>query len=273
MIGFSPKTIARRKLAIIFLLILLVILYIPFNTISWSKELVFQAELATISFCLAGFVGAMAFVKLITRKKNKYLYVAAGFLGAGLLEGYSIVVSSGTDSALWIASRIFLSAFLLLSIKDWREDEAKKGIRPRVYIASVILVVLIIAAVSLMPSFNSYGQFLIFGRPLEVAAAALFGLTAFAYLRKGYWKFKFFELWFLVSLITAFAGEIYMSLSTEFLDAMFYSGYFLKILSYLSALVGLFLSTYGAFKEFEAEKKIHAGMTSGAYYLKQESSK
>jgi len=270
MIGFNPKVIARRRISIVLLTLLLLASYFLFRSLSWPKDSSFQVMLGTASFCLSFFVGVLAFIKFFTRKKNKYLFIGSGFLAVAALEGYSLLVSSQIGASLWTASRILLSAFLLLSLKDWREGEGmQKGMKPRVYITAAASALLIIFAVTLLPSFNPYWRFLFLNRPLELPAVVLFGIAAFAYWQKHYWKFKFFEFWFLLSLLAAFFAQVYMAMSWQYFDAMFNAGYLLKIVSYLLALIGLLMSTYAAFKEVEAEKKIHQGHTKGEYYLKE----
>lgn len=252
--------------------LLLIASFFLFRLFTWPKDASFQVMLGTASFCLSFFVGVLAFIKFFTRKKNKYLFIGSGFLAVAALEGYSLFVPSQVGASLWTASRILLSAFLLLSLKDWREGEGiQKGLRPRMYIITAVSAILIIFAVTLLPSFNPYWQFLFLNRPLELPAAVLFGIAAFAYWQKQYWKFKFFEFWFLLSLLTAFFSQLYMAMSWQYFDAIFNAGYLIKILSYLLALIGLLMSTHAAFKEVEAEKKIHQGHTQGEYYLKQKS--
>jgi len=269
MIGFNPKVIAQRRITITFTVLLLLVSFFIFRLLSWPKDSGFQIMLGTASFCFSFFVGVLAFIKFFTRKKNKYLFIGSGFLAVSALEGYSLFVSSQVGASLWTASRILLSAFSLLSLKNWREVEGiQKNLGPRVFISAFISTVIIIAAVTLLPSLNPYWRFLVFSRPFEFPAAIFFGLAAFVYFQKGYWGFKFFEFWFLLSLIAAFFTQIYMALSGEFFDSMFYAGQIFTILSYLFALVGLLMSTYAAFKEVETEKKIHAGQTTGEYYLK-----
>ena len=271
MIGFSPKVIARRRATIALSVLLLLFSFFVFRSVSWPNNASFQAMLGTASFCLSAFVGVLAFIKFFTRKKNKYLFIGSGFLAVAVLEGYSLLVSLQIGTSLWTASRILLSAFLLLSLKDWREGEGQqKGMKPRVYVSAGASALLIILAVTLLPSFDPYWKFVFFTRPLELPAAVLFGMAAFAYWQKHYWKFKFFEFWFLLSLLAAFFAQIYMAMSWDHLDAMFNAGFIIKIVSYILALIGLMMSTYAAFKEVEAEKKIHQGHTKGEYYLKEQ---
>ena len=269
MIGFNPKVIAQRRITMTFTVLLLLASFFIFRLLSWPKDPGFQTMLGTASFCFSFFVGVLAFIKFFTRKKNKYLFIGSGFLAVAALEGYSLLVSMQIGASLWTASRILLSAFLLLSLKDWREGEGEqRGMKPRVYVSATASALLIILAVTLLPSFDPYWRFLFFTRPLELPAAVLFAAAAFAYWQKHYWKFKFFEFWFLLSLLAAFFAQIYMAMSWQYYDAMFNAGYLIKIVSYILALIGLMMSTYAAFKEVEAEKKIHQGHTKGEYYLK-----
>lgn len=270
MIGFNQKVIAERKLITFILLILLISTGLSLSLYFWPTGAVFQGMLGMAAFLLSSFVGLMAFIKFFTRKKNKYLFIGSGFLVASALEGYSLLLGQETGSTVWTATRILLSAFLLLSLKGWKEGEGiQKALKPRVWVTSFLSFLLIIAIVTLLPIYDPYWQFVIFNRPLELFAMLLFGIAALGYWHKGYWKFKFFEFWFVLSLISAFFGQAYMAMSANYFDSMFNGGNILKLLSYLFAMVGLLMSMYAAFREVEAEKKIHAGHTSGEYLTKR----
>ncbi|KKU10502.1 MAG: Sensory box histidine kinase [Candidatus Woesebacteria bacterium GW2011_GWB1_45_5] len=270
MTGFNQKVISERKLTVLVLLILLISTGFFFSLYSWYTDLIFQNMLTMASFLLSGFVGIMAFIKFFTRKKNKYLFIGSGFLVASFLEGFSTFVSFELGSTVWSAARILLGAFVLLSLKDWKEGEGiQKGLKPRVYISAAFSAVLIIGAVYLLPTYSPYWKFIIFSRPLELVAMALFGFAVLGYWQKGYWTFKFFEFWFVLSLITAFFGQAYLAMSANYFDSMFNVGNIFRLLSYLFTLVGLLMSTFAAFREIEAEKKIQAGYTSGEYLVKR----
>jgi len=93
-----------------------------------------------ISTTLAFVVAALALVRYYSKKQATFLFIGTGFLGAGLLEAYHAVFVSGlivgnadiegtlsTTAYSWIASRIFLSLYLIASVYMLRRNESFEG--------------------------------------------------------------------------------------------------------------------------------------------------
>ncbi|OGM15474.1 hypothetical protein A2V56_00760 [Candidatus Woesebacteria bacterium RBG_19FT_COMBO_42_9] len=271
MLGFNKKTTTRRRLTFIVFILGATLASFFLGSLSFPKNITFQNLWGVASVCLSGIAGILAIIKLVTRRKNKYVFIAVAFSGIALLEGYSLFVPLPLTSLVWMISRIFLAAYLLLSLKDWREGEGKqKSLRLRVYIAAAASTLIIIALFSLLPTYDPYNPIGPFGRPIELTAVILFGIAAIGYYTKGYWEFKYFEFWLVLSLIAAFFSQVYMSFSQTYFDSMFWGAIIFKNLGYILALVGLLESTWAAFREVEAEKKYLAGHTKGEAYLKGE---
>ncbi len=70
------------------------LLYFPARESSWqgTTQLHTLIELATT--LLALIVGLFALVRFYSKKVNTVLFLATGFLGAALLDGYHAIVSS-----------------------------------------------------------------------------------------------------------------------------------------------------------------------------------
>src|SRR3990167_414582 len=246
MLGFNKKTTTRRRLTFIVFILGATLASFFLGSLSFPKNITFQNLWGVASVCLSGIAGILAIIKLVTRRKNKYVFIAVAFSGIALLEGYSLFVPLPLTSLVWMISRIFLAAYLLLSLKDWREGEGKqKSLRLRVYIAAAASTLIIIALFSLLPTYDPYNPIGPFGRPIELTAVILFG-------------------------IAAFFSQVYMSFSQTYFDSMFWGAIIFKNLGYILALVGLLESTWAAFREVEAEKKYLAGHTKGEAYLKGE---
>lgn len=136
-----------------------------------------------------------------------------------------------------------------------------------IIISAFISVILLIAVSIFIPGRITASMITIFVLPLKFIAAAFFAVSAFLYLKKGYWEFKYFEFWFVLSLIAAVFAQIYTALSTKDFDSIFYGGIILENLGYALAMIGLLTSSWAAFHEVEAEKTYLAGKTSGEAYL------
>jgi hypothetical protein len=104
-------------------------------TSTWQSSVELHTLLEVAGCLIALFVATMALVRYHTRPTTTFLFVALAFLGTGLLDGYHAIVTMTFGSALlpstveplipwsWLASRMFLSAFLLLSYLAWRRRE------------------------------------------------------------------------------------------------------------------------------------------------------
>lgn len=270
MLGFNKVTTTKRRLSFLLLITFAFVSLFALRSLSWPQDIDFQRLWGVASVCLLGIAGILTIIKLVTRRKNKYVFIGVGFLGVALLEGYSLFVPLPSTALLWTLSQVFLSAYLLLSLKGWREkDVREEGLKPIVYISGAASALIVVVLVTLLPTFDPYNPIGIFGRPIELAPTLLFAAAAFGYYQKGYWEFKYFESWLVLSLLAAFFAQVAMSLSIAYFDGMYYLAIVLKNLGYLFALIGLLESTWAAFREVEAEKKYLAGKTKGEAYLRE----
>jgi PAS domain S-box-containing protein len=222
----------------------------------------------TIATILAIIVGVVALVRFYARKNNTILFVGAGFIGTGLLDGYHATVTSSFLSAYfpstlaslipwsWNASRIFLSFLLFLSWWAWRREKkqgwAGKSGERMVYGAIGVLTLLVFLFFAFVPLPPAYYPQFSFGRPQEFVAAFFFLLAIIGYLSKGYWKEDGFEHWLVMSMLIGLIGQVlFMSLSRQLFDAMFDAAHVIKILSYLFVLVGLVINMYYLLQQVE----------------------
>src|SRR3972149_8137344 len=104
MLGFNKKTTARRKLIFVFFILGASLATLFLGNISWPKDISFQNLWGVASVCLAGTAGILALIKLMTRKKNKYAFIAGGFLGVALIELFSLFSVLPSTALLWMLS-------------------------------------------------------------------------------------------------------------------------------------------------------------------------
>lgn len=223
----------------------------------------------SVATILGFLVGALALVRYYSRKQVTFLLIGCGFLGAAILDlnhaiGTTPMVlnlKAGLDPQAedaiyqwgWMASRSFLSLFLVGSLLAWRQ-EMKEGQEEMIPEGSVYITALVLTITYLL-LFVDFTPLAVLGsrtgfvnRPAEFVPAAFFLLTFIGFYRKGSWRRDKFEHWLLVSLLIAFlAHGAFMAFSPERFDAMFDAAHLLKIASYVAILTGLLFSVYATF--------------------------
>lgn len=242
---------------------------------TWQGSAQFHTLMELGSTLVALFVGVLALVRFYAKKSDLFLFVGTGFLGTAFLDGYHAVVTStffadflpsGLPSLIpwsWVASRLFLSVFLWVSILVWRPGAGMEGSR---VVGEITLY--IVAAVATLGSFvffvfaplpRAYYPELLFHRPEELLPAFFFLLTLIGYLRKGHWKHDVFEHWLVISLIVNLLGQfMYMSFSSQLFDPMFDVAHLFKLVSYCLVLTGLLAGMYQLFVRAEQSGRAFA---------------
>ena len=218
-----------------------------------------------ISTTLAFVVAALALVRYYSKKQATFLFIGTGFLGAGLLEAYHAVFTSGlivgtadesgtlaTTAYSWIASRIFLSLYLIASVYMLRRNESFEGKEAQersVYITSGVLTLIIFLFFFFVQPAEAYTTLFGLERPAEIIPAAFFFIAMYGYLERGEWRTEPFEHWLIISMmVSLLVHAIYMSQAQSEFDAMSNAGHLLKIVSYLAVLAGLLVSVFTTFR-------------------------
>lgn len=242
----------------------------------WLSDSGFHTQLEITATLIAGVVGVVALVRYYTAKTNALLFVAVGFLGTSLLDGYHATVTSDffarySPSDLrslipwsWFASRVFLSLLMLLSWRasrrDTRSEEPIKISERGTYLAIGALALATFAFFAFVPLPRAYYPEFIFHRPEEFLPALLFLVPLLGFSRRGDWRREPFEGWLILSLIVGFAGQaLFMSFSGQLFDAMFDAAHILKILSYGCVFVGLLANVFYLFTRAEQNANDLAG--------------
>jgi len=271
-----PNQVEGRSLAYALLSAALLLTSLPIHRSTWHGSREIHTILETIATVLALVTGAMALVRYYARKSGTFLLLGSGFLGAALLDGYHMVVTSSffaghTPSALsalipWsgAVSRVFLSLLMCASLLGWKtRKERPAGSTTREWVVYslvgtwTLVSFLFFALVRLPPAY--FPNFFVH-RPAEAVPAFFFGLAAVGYWRKGSGRIDNFEHWLVLSLIVAAAGHLaYMSLYGSLFDPLSFAAHVLKILGYILVLVGLFTSMFSIFKrEAAAQEELEA---------------
>lgn len=235
-----------------------------------SRGPLFHSLLEGLTTTLACFVSLLAFVRYHSRRHVTFLFLSAGFAGAGVLDGFHTLVSStflrlGPASPMpafipwsWFASRLLLAILLYLSILAWeRETRAARSIPVLegrfICLAAGLATVASIAVVSLVPLPPAVFPSWFCPRPQEFVPAALFALAFAGYWRKGSWRQDAFEHWLLLSLLLGVLGQaLFMAFSGTVYDGPFQAAHVLKLLSYGMVLAGLLVSIHDLYRDAES---------------------
>lgn len=242
----------------------------------WRGGAQLHTVMEAIATLLALMVGAMALVRYYSNKEIIFLFIGAGFLGTGFLDGYHAIVTSAYFKPMmpsdlpalipwsWVASRQFLSIFMILSLLACGREErlgAAGGVSERtVYVGTAIFTLASFLFFAFVPLPRAYYPEIFFHRPEEFGPALLLLLALIGYIKRGHWRHDAFEHWLVLSLIIGFIGQaVFMSHSGKLFDYEFDIAHTLKKVSYICVLIGLLISMYVVFRrEEETVRELNA---------------
>lgn len=283
-LGSPDKVASKRVRFYIFLSIFLAISYYFLSGITWETSSFFHSIIETTACMLAIIVGLLALVRYYAKKSFTYLFIAMGFLGAGLLDIYHTVVTTASIAPLfpsgiqplfiwsWTASRSFLASFLFFSwlfwwgeswfVKRWKLETVEKFVYiiSPIFMAAVFIIVLEIFLPS--PYFSVLG----ITRPADAVAGIFFLLALFGYLYKGNWKKDEVEHWLIISILFFIATQVCMAFSPHIHDMKFNLAHFFKDAGYIAMLTGLLLSMFYLFKD---SQRLNINLAAAQKELKQ----
>lgn len=262
-----------RAKSMLALTLVLIFTFAALRDVNWQGGKELHTVMETAATLLAMFVGIIALIRYYSKKEITILFIGTGFLGASFLDGYHAIVTSSyfaqnfpsTLPSLipwsWVASRAFLSIFLLLSAVTCytmrRKIEVNKTTENMVYGFTIIFTLISFIFFAFTPLPRAYFDELFFHRPEEFIPAFLFLVTLVIYLKKGKWRDNTTEYWLILSLITGVLGQaLFMSLSGHIFDTMFDLAHMLKKVSYIFVLTGLLGSMLVLFKKSEQNNTI-----------------
>ncbi len=228
-----------------------------------------HSVMESVATVLAFIIGSLALVRYYSRKQVTFLLVGCGFLGAAILDLNHAIGSapdillrritedpridpSAFDSWGWMASRSFLSFFLLASFVAWSQ-EMKQGSaewfqETSTYLTAIGVTVTYVVFFNVIPLQPVGSPDWWIPRPLEFVPAVVFLLTFIGFYRKGTWRRDLLEHWILVSLLMAVVLHgAYMAFAPHRWSALFDAAHLLKVASYGAILTGLLSSVYTTF--------------------------
>jgi len=263
-----------RKITYILIAILLTILYIYLRGSDWQGTKNLHTVMESVSTILAWMVGITSLIRFYSNKQEfLYLFIGAGFLGTGFLDAYHAIVTSAffdvyfpspSESLIpwsWIASRLYLSVLLFLGWYYWFTYAKNVAIltvdEKKIYIIATISTLLTFLFFAFVPLPRAYYAEYFFHRPEEFLPALFFAFALIGFYKKGTWKTDFFEHWLIIALVVNLVSQVvFMSFSGHLFDMEFDAAHFLKKVSYICVLVGLYFSMFNLFQKADNMKKI-----------------
>ena len=246
------------------------------GSIPWEGSAELHTQLEAASSVLGVGVGLLAFARYRSSPDTVFLFVAAGFIGTGVLDACHMLVTSTSiapqmPSSLltlsawsWAASRTYLAVMLFLSSQAASRSSVGVAVSPServavlssergVYVVGVLLTATCLLAFTFIPLPSAYFLSLPAPRPQEVAPGLLLAAALAQRLKSRKWESDSFEHWFVLSLIASVATQlVVMPFSSRLFDAYFDTGHILKIVSYCCVFVGLLHSVYWSFCQANA---------------------
>jgi len=264
----------NRRNTYIIIAVLLTILYIYLRGSDWQGTKNLHTVMESVSTVLAWMVGITSLIRFYSNKQEfLYLFIGAGFFGTGFLDAYHAVVTSAffdvyfpspSESLIpwsWIASRLYLSVLLFLGWYYWftyAKNVATLTIdEKKIYLIATISTLITFLFFAFVPLPRAYYDEYFFHRPEEFLPALFFALALIGFYKKGTWKHDFFEHWLVIALVVNLVSQVvFMSFSGHLFDMEFDAAHFLKKVSYICVLVGLYFSMFNLFQKADNMKKI-----------------
>jgi signal transduction histidine kinase/ActR/RegA family two-component response regulator len=260
---------------------------VALQCLTWqgSRELHTITEI--VAMLLAASVGVLALVRFYSKKNSTYLFLATGFMGTALLDGYHAVVTSSLLNYLmpsppeslipwsWNASRTFLAILMTIMwlASRWERKHHTAGrIREGfVYAAIGGLTLASFAFFAFAPLPRAYYPEFFFGRPEEFVAATFFAVALCGFVSRAHSRIDPIDGWLAWSLLVGFVGQaVVMSRSFMLFDLPFDLAHLLKIVSYALVLTGLLVEFHRLFHHLEKSrvslKELSDGLTEQTTY-------
>jgi len=258
------NSIKKKRISYLLTITILAILFVLFKDVPWIGSTNTHTIMESIATTLAIMIGISALVRFHAKRDEVlFLFIGAGFLGTGFLDGYHAVVTaeffqyvypSPPESLIpwsWIASRLYLSIFFFIAYFTSRKNKYTSGHinSYRVYWVTFLSTATSFFFFAFVPLPAAYYPDLILHRPEELLPAFFFGLALYGFYKRGEWKRNAFEYWLILSLIVNLTSQImFMSFSDHLFDFEFDIAHLLKKISYIIVLIGVYVSMLDSFK-------------------------
>lgn len=223
----------------------------------------------------ACFCSLQALVRYQSRPQALFLWLGAGFLASGLLDGVHAMLSleflgmgAGVDRAgelAWVASSLVLSIYLLLALAPKRPPVTERAAWIDPLVVGVTTVAVLALLAFLLTAAAPQGPLARIGiiqRPLEVVAALAVLLT----LPVVWWRRNLLDPPLRRRLVMALALYVIlhagvMAWSARPLDAFAAAGHLARLVAHWLVLVGLLQSSANLLTEAERSRRQLAAQT------------
>jgi len=269
---------ARAKVYLLLTAILLAG-YIAATYLSWHGSMELHTVMEVAATLVAAFSGMMMMAIYLAQRKIACLFLGTGLLCTAALDGYHAVVTSIWFGYLWPsppaslipwswnASRLCLALLIFLS---WYLLNGRRGhdgpsdhySLPRLLFCTGIITLGCLLLFAFVPLPQAYFPQLMFPRPQEFVAGAVFLVTLIGLLRQGNWQAGGFAHWLIIALIINTLTQVpFMASSQHLFDGMFNLAHLLKLTGYLCLGIGVWIENYHLNIYTKAIEQVHTRYT------------
>ncbi|MFZ0546691.1 MAG: ATP-binding protein [Candidatus Promineifilaceae bacterium] len=245
-------------------LVFLIVIRLALGSVSAQGTVQLHSVMEFLAATISLFVGTLALIRFYARRQTPFLFIGAGFIGAGLLDAYHAMIAASFIGASlsitgdnvfpwsWNASPLFLSILILGSwiVRGRQNDTGRFAKALRHWTMPFLLLLFLLYAIFLL-----VGREYIASRPGQTAStiASLFLFWAsVGYFVEGRWKHDRSEVWLIRGLLIIMAGQgLFMFFSQRLFDPFFTAAVALKQLGYISVSIGVLSSMYAILKQAE----------------------
>ena len=180
----------KRNLSFVITSVFLISIFLISRTSSWEGSIQLHTVMESIATLLAIIVGVLALTRFYAKPNEAlFLLIGVGFLGTGVLDGYHTFVTSEHFYAIfpspneslipwsWIASRLFLSVFMVFSYLNWKKNWNFSSNRAKLYWLSSVATIGAFLFFAFVPLPQAYYSELFFHRPEEFVPAIFFAIA------------------------------------------------------------------------------------------------
>ncbi len=217
-------------------------------------------NLTTLFF--AGLIVILAYIFYSTQRSNIFLYLSVGFFLAGSLDGYYFLLGFHFKEAsprvigsllpwTWFLSTTSLSLMMVLCMNDkflkWVYQK-KTRFEVGVYLASSCVIIMALLCLNGLDLPMGYYPKWVIPRPEMFFPALMFLSALYGGFKQRQWNHDILHHMIVIAtILLVLMNTIFLPISREMYDGLFFGAHFLKVLAYAAVLMGLMLAVRSRF--------------------------
>lgn len=234
----------------------------------WEGDPTLHSMFESVTIVLALIIGVLAIVRNFTARDVNLYFLGLGFIGAALLDGHHMFVTSeffvrGVEGSadsnfVHVSSRLFLALVFLCGALG-RVYQRNPERRHRMPAPLIVLTVFLLGCISVSIDVLWPPHEKVIGVEWHTfdgaATATAYAVTLAIWLYRGDWRFRLPEFWIVMAVVVqVVANSDFLEPASALFSATFFSVHGFKLISYTCVLIGLMLSIYRRFEQAAASE-------------------